>query len=90
MYHMTMPNTREQIDQEGLRRDRGETFEMGGAGGVFFYTKPQPFGREDVWEVDVSGIPLGLDETTDHFVGVASSRKAPSNWSAVAISPCVT
>lgn len=40
---------------------------MGGDGAVFFYTHPQPFGREDVWQVDVSGIPLGLDETTDPY-----------------------
>jgi hypothetical protein len=65
MYHMAMPNTRAQIAAEGLRRDRGETFEMGGAGAVFFYTHLAPEGRADVWEVNVADIPLELDETTD-------------------------
>jgi len=78
LYHYSPRENRESIMQHGLMRSSSETAqiakEMGEpnwheAGGIFFsdtYEKPENPEAIDLWEVDVRGLNLERDETTDH------------------------
>jgi len=58
MYHYTASENRARIRRRGLVPGR--------AGGVYMATKLDPnHGTGDIWEVDVSGLRLDPDHTTD-------------------------
>jgi len=75
MYHATSPANRESILSHGLQRRFSETAQVAKgeedweqAGGIFFSTKTkqgEPNEGCDVWAVDVSGLSLERDDTTD-------------------------
>lgn len=75
LYHNSSVKNREAIFQHGLQRANSETAELARemgeadwqmAGGIFFTDTCKPEPGIDVWEVDISGLPLETDETTDH------------------------
>ena len=73
MYHNSPPENRESILREGLRHsyseaagaaeDAGDDPAMGR--GIFLDTVPSRSGNIDTWRVDVSGLELERDDTTD-------------------------
>jgi len=75
MYHATSPSHRESILRHGLQRRFSETAQVAKgevdwelAGGIFFSTKTKDEKANqgcDVWEVDVRGLSLEPDDTTD-------------------------
>ena len=70
LYHGTSRDNRDSILQRGLLRPVIEESTEGYKGGVFFHTvlSDEDVRREsiDVWRVDVTGIELERDTTTEH------------------------
>jgi hypothetical protein len=67
MYHASPTSNRSSIQQRGLRLDASPAYQAGGWGGIFFSTKKGTDAQWgiDQWRVDVRGLKLMPDETTD-------------------------
>jgi hypothetical protein len=70
LYHASSDANRASILQHGLDARFSDAAQTGGAdyrggGGLFFSSKPS-LSNLDVYAVDVVGIPLERDQTTDH------------------------
>lgn len=76
LYHLTHNSDRASIMSHGLLRSMSETAQMAkeegepdweAYGGIFFSNQVSPEPSViDVWEVNVTGLNLVRDETTDH------------------------
>jgi hypothetical protein len=65
LYHFADPANRESILSNGLLRSKSQAFE-----GAIFFTdtvNPKEAGSSDVWEVNVDGLELEPDWTTEPF-----------------------
>ena len=87
MYHNAPTEARESIREKGLlvfmsdaaqaARERNEPEK--GLGGIFFDTVPTTAGRFDTWQVDVSGLDIEPDETTD-ISGIGGEWEGHEWW----------
>lgn len=66
LYHHSHPNNRQSILQHGLLKKYDANADPNDSmlGGIFFSNKPDFTTRSDVWEVDVRGLPVEEDPTT--------------------------
>jgi len=62
LYHNSSPKNRQSILTNGLRVKYGS--EAGGHAGIFFSNKPDFTTRSDAWQVNVQGLDIEEDSTT--------------------------
>jgi len=67
MYHVASPENRISIEKNGLLSSKSYFYDEddGGHGGIFFHSKYVSQYGMDTWKVDVMGLPIENDETTD-------------------------
>lgn len=72
LYHMSSPDNRASIRKHGLLASKSEAAQLAaeygeeGGNGIYFSNIPSDEGRCDIWKVNVDGLHLERDETTDH------------------------
>ena len=64
-YHLSPTKNRQNILKYGLLASKGDAALMGGTGGIFFDSVPTSDNGFDTWAVNLKGLNVEPDDTTD-------------------------